>query len=83
MDIKIYTLTGCHYCVKIKELLKRSNLEYTEQLLDRDFTREEFKQKFPSATGYPIMTIDEQYIGGVTEAVKYFVEKGLVSSKRS
>lgn len=83
MDIKIYTLTGCSYCVKIKELLKRSELEYTELLLGEDFSREEFKEKFPSATGYPVMTVDDQYVGGLMEAVRYFVENGIISSKRS
>lgn len=83
MDIKIYTLTGCHYCVKIKELLKRSQLEYTELLAGRDFTKEDFREKFPTASGYPVMTVDDQYVGGITEAVRYFVENGIVSSKRS
>lgn len=82
MDIKIYTLTGCHYCVKIKELLKRSQLEYTELLAGRDFSREDFREKFPTAGGFPVMTVDEEYIGGITESVKFFVEKGFVSSKK-
>lgn len=82
MDIKIYTLTGCHYCVKIKELLKRAKVEYTELLAGRDFTVEDFRKQFPTASGYPIMTVDEEYIGGVTESVKFFVDNGMVSSKK-
>ena len=83
MEIKIYTSTGCGYCSKIKELLRRVDLEYTEYRLGQDFTREEFTEMFSGATGYPQMTIDGQNIGGLTDSVKYFVENGMISSKKN
>ena len=83
MEIKIYTSTGCGYCAKIKELLKRVDLEYTEYRLGQNLTLEEFKSLFPSASGYPQMTVDGNHIeGGLTGAVRYFVENGMISSKK-
>ena len=32
-----------------------------------DFTTEQIKEQFPSARSYPIITIDEQFIGGYKE----------------
>jgi len=82
MNIVIYTTVGCIYCEKIKELMKRADVEYTNILVGKDITREEFKIKYPFAPGFPYTTIDEKEIGGITETVKLFVEKGLVSSKK-
>ena len=81
-DIVIYTMKGCGHCDRIKELLKRAEVQYSEKKLDVDFTVKELFEQFPQVTGYPVMVIDGEYIGGVVESVKYFVEKGLVSSKK-
>jgi glutaredoxin len=82
MDIKIYTSSTCGWCLKIKELLKRAEVEYTEYRLGVDFTREEFSEMFKDRNSFPTMTVDGEYIGGLTESVRYFVEKGLVSSSK-
>lgn len=82
MDIQIYKTTGCGYCVKIIELMNRANVEYTDYVVGRDLTLEEFKQQYPLAKGFPFVIIDNQVIGGLTETVKYFVEKKLVSSRK-
>jgi len=80
MDITIYTSTGCGYCSKIKELMKRMDLDYTEQRLGVDFSREDFQAMFPTESGFPRLVIDGELIGGLTDAVKYFVDKGMLSS---
>ena len=82
MDIIIYTTSGCIYCNKIKELMKRADVEFTQILVGKDISLEEFKMKYPFAQGFPYTIIDEKEIGGLTETVKLFVEKGLVSSRK-
>ena len=62
--------------------MDRANVEYTAILVGKDITREEFKIKYPSAAGFPYTIIDGEIIGGITETVKLFVEKGLVSSRK-
>jgi glutaredoxin len=80
MNITIYTTSGCVYCEKIKELMRRAKVEYTAILVGKDITREEFKMRYPFAQGFPYTVIDDNEIGGLIETVKLFVEKGLVSS---
>lgn len=82
-DITIYTTVGCVYCEKIKELMKRADVSYTQILVGKDITRQEFKQKYPFATGFPYTIIDGSVVGGLVETVKLFVDKGLVSSKKN
>ena len=82
MDITIYTTVGCIYCEKIKELMKRADVEYKTILVGKDITREEFKIKYPFASGFPYTIIDDKEVGGLVETVKLFVENGLVTSKK-
>ena len=65
--IVIYTKDNCSYCTRAKKLLTSHNLEYTEFKLNEDFNREELVSKFPTAKTYPVIQIDEEYIGGYTE----------------
>ena len=82
MNIHIYKTPGCGYCVKIEELMRRADVEYTSTLVGRDMTRSEFKEEYPQAFGFPYVIIDGEPIGGLVETVKLFVEKGLVSSQK-
>ena len=83
MEITAYTTQGCFYCDKLKELFSRAGVEYTTLMAGEDFTREEFIERFPHATGYPHVIIDGQPVGGLVETAKLFLEKGLVSSKKN
>ena len=84
MEIKIYTSKNCGYCAKMKELLNRMDLEYTEYRIGNNFTHEQFQAIFPNAAGYPQIKIDNFAIeGGLTGAVRYFVENGMITSKKS
>lgn len=81
MEIVIYKISGCKYCVKIEELMHRANLEYKSIHVGKDMTRQQFSELYPSATGFPYTIIDGEPIGGLVDVVKLFVEKKLVSSK--
>lgn len=82
MDIQIYKKPGCGYCVKIDELMTRAGIKAEIIMIGKDITVEEFKTNYPNAKGVPHVVIDGEEIGGLVETVKYFVEKGLVSSKK-
>lgn len=82
MDIQIYKKPGCGYCVKIDELMTRAGIEAEIIMIGKDITVDEFKENYPNAKGVPHVVIDGEEIGGLVETVKYFVEKGLVSSKK-
>jgi glutaredoxin 3 len=79
MDIKIYTNVGCGYCAKAKELCKRADLPYTEVRVGKDISAVEFREQFPQRQSYPQIVINDEQIGGLVDAVKYFVDNKLIT----
>ena len=69
--IVIYTKPDCSYCVDAKSLLKNNNIPFEEKVLDLNFTREYLLEEYPSAKTFPVIVINEKYIGGYTELVNY------------
>lgn len=62
--ITIYTKDNCPYCVKSKALLKSYGLEYTEIAIDRDISREDFLERFPTIRTVPQIIIDGEHVRG-------------------
>lgn len=65
--VEVYTKDNCPYCNKAKQLLKTMNIQFNEQKLDRDFTRQILLEKFPNAKTYPVVVVDGFHIGGYTQ----------------
>ena len=84
MDIKIYTNSGCVWCARTKELMARANLEYTETLWDSmsPIEQRELQNKYPNVQAFPVVIIDDEFIGGLVDTAKLFLKKGLVSSRQ-
>ena len=80
----IYSKSGCHQCLKLKNTLREKSLLYTdincdEYLIeDKDlflsFIREKTNQ---SINTFPIVFFDGEYIGGYHESLKQ-IEKIIV-----
>ena len=85
MKIVAYTIPGCFYCEKLKELFERAGVECDMIVLETDQDQEKFKEDFPSAKGggYPYVLIDDKHVGGLVETAKLFLDKRLVSSKKN
>ena len=82
MEITIYTSQGCVWCARMRELLQRADLEYTEiswQDLDGD-SQVALGQQYPDIGSFPFAIIDGEFIGGLVPVAKLFLEKGLVSA---
>ena len=75
MMIEIYGKTFWPYCDKAKALCEREELEYSYKELDKDFTREEFFNIFPTARTFPQIKIDGDDIGGYTELEAWWQNK--------
>ena len=82
MKIVIYTIPGCSYCTKVKEIMARANLEYEHILVGNDISREQLIKEHPLAKGFPYVIIDGEGIGGLHQTAKFLIDKGLVSSKK-
>jgi len=67
--LMIYSKDNCQYCTRAKNLMTAKGITYTGQKLDRDFTIEQLKEKFPDAKSFPIIEIAERgyLIGGYNE----------------
>ena len=78
MNFIVYSRDGCPYCDKVQQVLNLAKLEHVIYKLDRDFTREEFYDKFGRGTTFPRVVKDDELIGGCTETVKYLREQKLV-----
>jgi len=68
-NAKIYSKTGCDFCVKSKILLKERNIFYEEIVLDDDNERKSFYQKISETENVAVNTVpqiylDDEYVGG-------------------
>ena len=84
MDVHLYTIPGCGYCVKVKELFNRAGIiDYEETVVGGPtMTNGDFKAKFPYVNGFPHTTIDGEEFNGLYPLIKYFDNRGLVSSNK-
>ena len=69
MDIIIYSKNNCVFCNKAKIKLKKYNPKIN--MLDQDYTSDEFFKKFPNAKTFPQIIIDNEKIGGYHELEKW------------
>ena len=61
MKAEIYSKNNCVFCDRAKIRLSKYNPQIF--MLDKDFTREEFFQKFPNAKTFPQIIINNEHIG--------------------
>ncbi len=79
MTFTIYSRDGCPFCTKIYHVLQLAELKNVIYKLNRDFTREEFYQKFGDGATFPQVILDNgDKLGGCTETVKYLQEQNLI-----
>jgi len=69
MKAEIYSKNNCVFCDKAKMRLGKYNPRIF--MLDKDFTREEFFQKFPNARTFPQIIINDKHIGTYNELEKW------------
>ena len=86
MQITIYTNEGCIWCTRTKELMARASVEYTEVNWSKLSIQEqvEVEQKYgDQIRAFPVVLIDDEFVGGLVETAKIFLKKGLVTAPSS
>ena len=82
MKIVVYSKPACQYCDKAKALLTRLGHNYTEKVVTKDISLEEFfKELGKTVRTIPQIVIDENHIGGYNELTEYFADKGKINYK--
>ena len=69
MNVEIYSKANCGYCDKAKVKLQKYSPRI--HILDQDYTREEFFEKFPNAKTFPQIIINNKHVGGYHELEKW------------
>ena len=82
MKIVVYSKPACQFCVKAKDLLTRLGYEYTEKVVTKDISLEEFfKELGKTVRVIPQIVIDDEHIGSFNELTEYFADKGKINYK--
>ena len=69
--ITVYSKDNCKFCEMTKTLLTSKGIDFTENKLGKEITREEFMEQFPNIRTMPAIFIDGEYIGGYTNIVEW------------
>ena len=67
---------GCPNCVKAKNLLSTSKLDFREKVIGIHISREDFLEGFPEQRTVPLIFEDHRQIGGYTDLLKYIQTGG-------
>jgi glutaredoxin len=78
MTFTVYSKDGCPYCTKVQQVLQLAEIKHVIYKLNRDYTRQEFYDKFGTGSTFPRVVKDDMIVGGCTETVKYLREQNLV-----
>lgn len=70
--IEIYGKPNCPQCEEVKTMLDMNGMDYKYYTLDKDFTRDELFEQFPTARTFPQVKDNGDVIGGIDEFKLYF-----------
>jgi glutaredoxin len=79
--IKIYSRNNppCAFCESAKTLVKVKGLEHEIVVVgpDGDISKEQLLETFPNARTFPVVLIDDEYIGGFKELKDHIYSREL------
>jgi len=78
MTFTVYSRDGCPYCTKVSQVLQLAELKHVVYKLNRDFTREEFYEKFGKGSTFPQVVMNGDNLGGCSETVTYLREHSII-----
>ena len=78
MKIEMYSKKNCSYCSSARKILSENNIEFTEYKLAEDFTREQLLEKVPLAKTYPVILVDDNFIGGFSDLKQLLENKNVI-----
>lgn len=77
MKAVMWSKDNCTYCVQAKKILELNNVEIEVRHLDGvKWTKDQLLEAVPTARTVPQIFINDEYIGGFNEVVKYLETQG-------
>ena len=78
MTFTVYSKDGCPFCVKVCRALQLAEIKHVIYKLDRDFTREEFYDKFGQGSTFPQVLCDDRKLGGCVDTIQFLREEKVI-----
>ena len=78
MTFTVYSKDGCPYCTKVEQVLQLAELKYVIYKLNRDYTREEFYDKFGQGSTFPQVLCDDRKLGGCVDTIQFLREEKVI-----
>ena len=75
--IVIYSKDGCPFCEKFVALVEYEELKHVVYKLHRDFTKDQFYDKFGSGSTFPQIVLDDIHLGGCKDSIKYLQQNNI------
>tara|TARA_B100000085_G_scaffold173560_1_gene158089 strand:- start:185 stop:421 length:237 start_codon:yes stop_codon:yes gene_type:complete len=75
----IYSKSNCPYCYKVKQVIEMTGNKFVEYSLDRDFTKQEFYDKFGEGSTFPQVLHDDKKLGGCVDTIKFLREQKILT----
>ena len=75
----IYAKSNCPYCYKVKQVIEMTGNKFVEYSLDRDFTKQEFYDKFGEGSTFPQVLHDDKKLGGCVDTIKFLREQKILA----
>ena len=74
----IYSKNGCPYCEKIEGVLDLTKQDNEVLLLGREFTRQDFYDKFGEGSTFPQVVCDGKNLGGCIDTLGFLREQKIL-----
>jgi glutaredoxin len=75
MKALLWSKNNCPYCVQAKKILEINNADIEIRLIDGvKWTKEHLLSSVPEARSVPQIFINDEYVGGYQDLVKYIAE---------
>ena len=80
MNFTVYSKQNCPYCTKVKQVLELTGSNFEIQILEKDFTREDFYAKFGEGSTFPQVVCNDKKLGGCVDTIKFLREQQVIKS---
>jgi len=78
MNFIVYSKNNCPYCYKVKQVLELTGKQFVEYKLGREFTGEEFYDKFGEGATFPQVLCDDRKLGGCVDTIQFLREEKVI-----
>ena len=78
MKFTIYSKNGCPYCEKVKSVLELTEQDHQIYLLGREFTVQDFYDKFGEGSTFPQVVYGDKNLGGCVDTLRFLREQKIL-----